>query len=493
MGYSFIAAVVSTSTRKFKESLVAAGTAEPEASIVILPFSNLSGQLQDEYFSDGLAEELTNVLAQVNGLRVIARTSAFAYKGKNEDVRRIGEALGVGNILEGSVRRSGERVRVTVQLIRASDGGHRLSKRYDYEIADIFAMQDEISADVVHQLRLHLITAGPTTSNVEAYQAQLEGRFHRNRYSRAAFSKALECFELAKTLDPRYAAAYTGMAQSTLGLIKEAGASALELLPVASKAAHRALELDDADAEAHACIGEVAILLDYDWEKAAKHFEKALELNPSTYIRNVYGIYYLIPQRRAAEALVQSERVIANDPLNVIGHLARAAALMFARDYDGAARCCARVLELSESFPRGLQLMALLKSYQGLHEEAIQWADSMMQIIGRSYLGLHAAGMIHASAGNEEVARSLLAELLSLPDIEQRLPTGVALIYVTLRDFDRALLWVEKAIEQRDPSVLWVHMLPRGSALLADERFHKLLGKMRLQSDTKVPKVGQAL
>ena len=485
LGYSFIAATTSDLPKSPQRAPVGRDSAE-EVSIVILPFTNLSGHLHDEYFSDGLAEELTNVLAQVNGLRVIARTSAFVYKGRNEDVRRIGEALGVNNVLEGSVRRSGEHLRVTVQLIRASDGAHRLSKRYDYEISDVFAMQDEISADVLHQLRLHLISARPTTSSVEAYRAQLEGRFHWNRYSRTGFTKALECFESAKKLDPRYALAYTGIAQSTLGLVKEAGASALELLPQAAIAARRALELDDADAEAHACMGEIAILLDYDWEKAEKHLETALELNPSTYVRSVYAIYYLIPQGRTSEALAQSERVIANDPLNVVGHQLRAAALMFARDYAAAVQSCSRVLELNEIFPRGLQLMALLKGFQGLHNEALHWAYQLIHVMGRSYLSLHALGMVHAVAGETELAHSVLMELVSLPEIDQRLPSAVALINVVQGNFDEAIVWCRKAIDHREPSVLWVHMLPRGSSLRSDERFQKLLALMHLPSDAKM-------
>lgn len=482
LGYSFIAAVASDAPSPLTAAPQSMAEPVSDCSIVILPFANLSGHANDEYFSDGLAEELTNVLAQVNGLKVIARTSAFAYKGKNEDVRRIAEALGVSNVLEGSVRRDGPRVRVTVQLIRASDGVHQLSKRYDYELSDIFAMQDEISADVVRQLRLHLLLARQTTHNMDAYQAQLEGRFHWNRYHWAGFIKALDCFELASRLDPGYASAYTGIAESKLGLVKESGASALELLPEAEKAARRALELDSSDVEAHAALGEVAALLEYDWERAQKHFESALELGPSTYVRYSYAIYVLIPRGRIPEALAQAERIIANDPLSVIGHQIQAAAHMFAKDFAEAERCCSRVLELNDTFPRGLQMMALVKGFQGKHEEAIEWANRLAQVFGRTYLSLHTLGMANAAAGNRDAAASLLTELTSLPEIAQRLPTGVGLINLVLGDNDEAVTWFTKAVEQREPSVLWVHMLPRGSLLAQEPRFQRLLAQMHLAS-----------
>ena len=155
---------------------------------------------------------------------------------------------------------------------------------------------------------------------------------------------------------------------------------------------------------------------------------------------------------------------------------------MFARDYQAAVQRCSRVLELSESFPRGLQLMALLKGFQGRHDEAIEWANQLTQVTGRSYLSLHALGMVHAAAGNIEVARSILAELMTLPEIDQRLPSAVALINLMIGDSDNAIVWCRKAIAHREPSVLWVHMLPRGSALRSDQRFQKLLEQMRLPS-----------
>jgi tetratricopeptide (TPR) repeat protein len=238
--------------------------------------------------------------------------------------------------------------------------------------------------------------------------------------------------------------------------------------------------LDGSDAEAHAALGEIAAMLNYDWESAKKHFQSALELAPSTYVRCSYAIYFLIPLGRIPEALVQAERVIANDPLSVMGHQLQAAAYMFAKDFAAAERCCSRALELIDTFPRGLQMMAMVKSFQGQHAEAIKWAERLLQVVGRTYLSLHTLAMTKAAAGHCDAAESVLAELTSLPAIDQLLPTGVGLVKLILGDVDAAIGWLTKAVEQREPSVLWVHMLPRGPLLLPDPRFKNLLKQMHL-------------
>jgi TolB-like protein len=231
------------------------GSAAPPQSIAVLPFANLSGDPQDEYFGDGLAEEITNVLAQMVGLKVLARTSAFAFKGKNDDIRGIAAALDVDNVLEGSVRRNGGQIRVTVQLIEAATGTHLSSKHYDGLMTDIFALQDEIAADVARQFRVGPGTSRRFTINTAACEAYLEGRFHWHKYAPGAFMKALACFEGAGAMDAACAPAWAGIAQCSLGLVTEAGFPALDYLPKAAEAARSALELDDSSGEAHALCG----------------------------------------------------------------------------------------------------------------------------------------------------------------------------------------------------------------------------------------------
>jgi TolB-like protein len=234
---------------------------EQPPSIVVLPFADFSGDGRDEYFGDGLAEEITNALVQIPGLRVIARTSAFAFKGRNEDIRGIAETLGVSHVLEGSVRRSGARIRITAQLIQATDGSHLTSKRYDREAADVFAIQDEISADVASQLKMRLTLPKRTEVSAAAYEAYLEGRFHWYKFTPPSFSKAFACYRRAVTLQPDYAQAHTGIAEFYIWMSIEAGTPPLTTLPEAAAAARRALELDENAADAHTVLGEVAAML----------------------------------------------------------------------------------------------------------------------------------------------------------------------------------------------------------------------------------------
>jgi TolB-like protein/tetratricopeptide (TPR) repeat protein len=484
LGYCFIAAIGTNPATVLEKPVTSEiSTVQPtetQPSIAVLPFANLSSDPHDEYLSDGLAEEITNVLAQIPGLKVIARTSAFKFKGKNEDIRLIAQALDVGNVLEGSVRRNGPRVRVTVQLIRAADGSHCLSKRYDRELTDVFALEDEISGDVAQELRFHLGVAKRPTGNVLAYQAYLEGLFHWGHFSLSAFKKGLQCFERALTIDPGYAAAHTGVARCLLGLMKEGGESALEYLPRAAATARRALELNEFEGEAHCVLGEVAVMLDYDWTRAAEHFQTALQLNPSTYVRASYALWYLIPHGRAAEALAQSEAVLERDPLNVVGYLLRATVLFFVGNNEASAEACLRVLTLNESSPRAMLFLSLIHSYQGQFEEGVRWAERLIQIFGRIHMSLFALGVALAEAGRLEAARLVLAELENLPFARERFPASIALVYSALGDQENALFWLQRAVEFRDPTILRIRMLRKANCLQSNILPEEILRKMNL-------------
>ena len=485
LGYCFIAAVAGGPAAASPELFAApASTATPETkllpSIAVLPFVNLSGDGQDEHFSDGLSEEITNVLAQIDGLKVIARTSAFAFKGKNEDIRHIAELLGVGNVVEGSVRRSAARVRVTVQLIDAADGSHRLSKRYDRELTDIFALQDEISADVAHQLRLRLGIPRHSTTNIAAYEAYLKGRFHWHKYTPVAFEKGAKCFERALELDPGYASAYTGIAQCSLGLVTEAGAPALEFLPKAAAAARHALELNPSDAETHAALGQIAAMLHYDWTAAEHHFRRALELNPVAYVRTAYAMWYLLPHENTAEAIIEADRVLEHDPLHLVGHQVRAAALMFAGENQKAADACLRILDMDETFAKAIQCLSFIRGYQGRFDESLAWAERLVQILGRTYASLYPLGLAYAVAGNAEASRRVLAELENLPGSEQGCPGRIGLLQGMLGDINAAFYWLDRAVTEHEPMVLWIKMLPRASGLRADPRFQEVVDKLNL-------------
>lgn len=478
LGYCFIAPVAGMPT-----VTAARPEFEPEAasaSIAVLPFANLSGDAQDEYFSDGLAEEITNALAQIADLKVIARTSAFAFKGKNEDIRQIAATLGVSNVLEGSVRRSGEQVRVTVQLIRAEDGAHRSSKRYDRQMTDIFALQDEIAADIANQFRVRLRASKRVTRNVEAYQAYLEGRFHWHKYTPAAFEKALLCFERAVAIDGNYAEAYTGIAQCCLGQVTESGLPALDYLPKSAEAARRALELDNSDSESHAVLGQVAGMLDYDWVTAERHFIRALALNPLPYVRAAYAMWFLVPLGRPKDAVLEAERIIADDPMHLIGRLVYGASLFFAREYDRAAEACLRVLDIDASFSKVVQMLAFIRSLQGRFEESISWAEKFAQMLGHSYGGLWTLAHVYAAAGNQDAAVRTLRDLEEMQGSAQGSPTQIGMLYGLLGHRDRAFHWLQEAIRQRQPTLLLTDVRPGMDCLRDDPRFREIVEELNL-------------
>jgi TolB-like protein/Tfp pilus assembly protein PilF len=296
--------------------------ARQQPSIAVLPFANMSRDPDDEYFSDGLAEEIMNTLAHLPGVKVTARTSAFAFRGKEQDIRKIAEVLNVHTILEGSVRRSGSRIRVTAQLINAEDGYHLWSERYDREMADVFAMQDEIAGAIAGALEVKLVGKPAARRahkpNLEAYEAFLRGRHEILKISPASVAHAKQFFEQAITLDQAYAEPYAELGyyyllQGIMGL-----SCARDTMPVARSLAQKALDLSPADARAHAVLCLVAGLYDYDWDKAAEQYRLAMaaEHVPSE-VRSRCAMYFLVPLGRVQEAIEQIERAIEQDPLNV--------------------------------------------------------------------------------------------------------------------------------------------------------------------------------
>jgi tetratricopeptide (TPR) repeat protein len=386
----------------------------------------------------------------------------------------------VSHVLEGSLRRAGNRIRVTAQLIHAADGTHLSSKRYDRELTDIFAVQDEISADIARQLQFQLGVARHRVTNLPAYEAYLEGRFRWHKYAPAEFAKGLQCFERAVAIDCGYAAAHTGIAQCCLGLVTEGGAPALEFLPRAAAAAHRALELDAGDAEALATVGQISVMLDYDWAAAGQRFQRALDLNPSPYVRMAHAIWYLIPRGRTTEAVAEGGWVVAQDPLHLTGRQVHAAALMFAGDYDKAAEVSLRILEIDDSFPKAIQTLSLIRGYQERFDEGIALAERLAQIVGRSYASLYTLAQAHALAGHLGLARRLLRELENLPGSAQGCAARIGLLYGLLGEPDAAFEWLERAIQQHEPTVLWMRAQRRMDCLRPDPRFSTMIAKLNL-------------
>ena len=484
-GYRFIAAVSPQPDASIPLSAApAAPPLEPlgaRPSIAVLPFANLSGDPADEYFSDGLTEEITNGLVQIGGLKVIARTSAFAFKGKNQDIREIAGMLGVNMVLEGSVRRAGGRVRITSQLIRAADGIHLSSRRYDRELTDIFETQDEIAGDIAAHLKLRLVLRPHPTRNIDAYEAFLEGRSHWHKFNPDSFARALECYERAAAIDPEYGAPHTGMAECYFTMYSTYVDKPSQLLPKALAAARRAVELDDSDAGAHAALAYVIGALKYDWASAAQHIQRAAELNPASQgVRLAAALWYLLPQGRVAEARAQLDHVIEEDPLFALGHSLRSSAFYFGGDFAAASKIAMRALALDPNFPHALQNLSCAYAFQSRHEEALAVAIQLARVRPGSYTAWSTVGAVYALAGNREAALAAVDEMKGRPDCAGICATGPAFVYALLNETEAAFEWLERAVESHDHRALWLKCHPQVRHLQSDSRMQKLLRKMNL-------------
>ncbi|MBI4545973.1 MAG: tetratricopeptide repeat protein [Gemmatimonadetes bacterium] len=454
------------------------------SSIAVLPLVNMSADAENEYFSDGMTEELLNALAQLEGLQVAARTSSFAFKGKELDVREIGRKLGVSAVLEGSVRRSGNRLRVTAQLINVEDGYHLWSETYERELADVFAVQDEISRAIVDALKLKLARVGRddlvarSTDDVAAYDLYLKGRFHWNKRTGASMRLALEYFRQALERDPTFARAYAGQAD-VYALLSYYGHLAPRAgYEQARAAARRALELDPDVAEAHASLGLIALNYDWDWDSAEREFRRALELNPSYAIARQWYVNLLTTRGRYKEAAAQSARARALDPLDPIIASGSGTLALVQRQWDTAIAAYQHASALNPDHPGSGWLLSIPYSLAGRHEEAIAQIARADSVAG-SPITRSVYGWALARAGRTSEARKILAELESLAARAPAPAYSLALVYIGLGEKDRTLDWLERAIEQHESVGLQLS-LPDFDVLRGELRFRRIVQRMNL-------------
>ena len=427
---------------------------ESAASIAVLPFANIDRDTENEYFSDGLAEELINKLAQIHGLRVVARTSAFAFKGKQEDIRKIADVLGVANIVEGSVRKVGSRVRVTAQLIAAKDGTQLWSERYDREMADIFAIQEEIAQAIASALRVHFTrTSMQHIPRIQAYDAYLKARYCLAAFTRESLPRSREFYEQAIATDAGFAPAYSGLAMALVTLVLPGISPARTYIPLARAAAERALDIDPTSQEAHAVLGMVAALYHFDWEEAERRFRLAMSSNPvPAYVRWYYSYSYLLPMARSLESVQQCARGLQDDPLNFIGGFHYAGALLAGGDAEAGETHLRQLSEVHSNLHQPHYLLALSQAVRGLHKEAITAAERAYCLAPWSTTtsGLF-AGLLRYR-GDSRRAEQLRQELL--PGDQYGAPMGLSLFHMGCSELEQAAEWAEKAIEQRDTRMI---------------------------------------
>jgi serine/threonine-protein kinase len=464
------------------EQCAASRPADAGASIAVLPFADMSPDRDNEYFSDGLAEEIINALAQVPGLKVIARTSAFAFKGQNTDIRRIAETLGVANVLEGSVRRAGSRIRVTAQLITAADGSHRWSQRYDRELADVFEVQDEIATAIAGALetKLAIGVAAPRhhTPTMAAYEAYLKGRHYQWQITPESLKRSQTYFEEAIAADPSFALAHCGLGMSCFMQAVFSLMSPHEAMPRARAAAQHALALDSSLQEARAMRGIVAAVYDYDWVEASQQFAAAMSREPvPPSVRSAYGLFFLLYTGRPREAVEALERALNDDPLSVAQRYQLGVALLAAgRDEDGRVRLLS-ALELDETFMPPYIILGFMHTRHRRFGDALESAERAYAFAPWDpvVVGLLAATLAHT--GEDARAQQVLAPLGD--GSVAGTSVGHAVFHLLRNEVDRAADFMARAIDERYPTILFLNG-SIGAALRASPRWPALKRKLHL-------------
>ena len=456
-------------------------TAPASPSIVVLPFANLSGDKENEYFSDGMTEEIINALANVEGVRVVARTSAFSFKGKNLDVRKIGEELNVATVLEGSVRREGNQLRVFAQLIGVADGYHLWSKSYDRELKSVFSVEDELARAIVLALKPKLVQdralVEPATVSTEAHDLYLKGRYFWNQRTKEGLTKAKALFDRAIDLDPTYALAHSGLADGYTLLMDYGAARAAEVLPKAKAHALRAVELDDGLAEAHASLGAIS-QHDYDWDTAERELKRAIELRPGYATAHQWHAEVLLAKGRFPEAIAEAERARQLDPTAPVVNYVLAVTFLLSRDYGRTIEQATKTLELDPGFTFARVYLVLGYLRTRRFAEALATLDQANSNSGPLQC---LRAQVLAAKGDREAAQRLLAEAEGRFKQDPFPRIALAGVHFTLGDTDGALALLEQAVEAREPSLPIGMQGANWDPIRSDPRFQKLLRRMNLQ------------
>ncbi len=460
---------------------------EAKPSIAVLPFRNLSSERDQEYFCEGIAEELINALVKLEGLRVAARTSAFKFKDRDSDVKKVGAELDVKTVLEGSVRKSGDRLRVTAQLINVEDGFHLWSEKYDRKLEDIFAIQDEISLAIVDKLKIRLFGGERRdlvkrhTADQEAHNLYLKGRYFWNRRLEGGLKTAMDHFRQAIEKDPGYALAWVGVAD-TYNITGFFGyAPPKETFPKGIEAAKRALEIDPTLGEAHASLAWARTFYEWDWSQAEKEFKRAIELNPNyASVHEWYGIY-LWAMGRFDEAIAETELARDLDPLSPIINAVVGVAYYFARRYEESIANHHKTLELVPDFLLASTYMVLAYAHNDMCENAVKTISRVEASALEHAYALGYFGYAYGACGQEEDALRLLDILNELAKERYVSPMHQANVLQGLGRMDEAFDLLEKACVERNPMLVFTKTGPFFDPLLSDARRKELLRKIGLE------------
>jgi len=457
---------------------------EQSPSIAVLPFADMSPEKDQEYFAEGIAEELINALGQIQGLRVVARTSAFALKGMNLDIRDIGQKLDVKAVLEGSIRKAGNRLRIMAQLIEAATGLHIWSERFDREECDIFDIQDEISLAIVEHLKVTLLSgekmalSKKSTTDTEAYNRYLKGLYLMARPSPETIKKALTFFRQALDRDPKFAQAHTGIANVYFTLANANWATPSEMFPKAKSALEEALALDPNLAEAHGFAANLQFWFEWNWAAAEKSFCRVLELNPSDAMGRGMYAWLLLTRKRFEESMAEIKRAITIDPLMPLLYAYSIGIHGAAGHIDEALADFSRVQQIEPNFGLAFCQAGWVYLRKGLIDKAIKTFEQARRL--SVPLGWAEAPLIICHLMMDERAKAENI-LVNMQEQRKKLPvsaTCLAIGFAALGDFDTAFEWLETAIQERDSMAVVIHFF--GQALAEDPRFDAFLNRLGL-------------
>jgi TolB-like protein/Tfp pilus assembly protein PilF len=464
-------------------TVVGRSAAAARLSIAVLPITNIGGSADDAYFGEGLTEELTSALSRLEGLRVVSRTSAVSFKGQALPLTTIAERLGVEFVVEGSVRRAGQRLRLTAKLIRASEDAPLWAETFDRTLDDVFAMQDEMTARIVDTISEALQLGGlrgqvpvPTTRNLEAYDLYLLGRHHWYERSEAGMRRARELFQQAIDLDPSYAPAWSGLADASAILASWQYATPAEMYPVAANAARRALELDDSLAEAHASLGFVKMNWEWDWDGVLRELHRAIELNPNHETAHRWLSAFLAGLGRRDEAIPTAKRAVLLDPLSVLPHMNLGIIHYLSGDPQAAESEFRRVVEMQPGFVRGHTFLGATLSLLGRFDEAIRTVQWAVERGKRVPVYLWTLGICYAIAGRLDEAHAILDPInrSAFPSLYR------AMAHNVLGERAAAIPALEQGLVERSDWMYSLRTQPLLRSLHGDPGFEAVVAKLGL-------------
>jgi len=496
-GYRFIAPVKEGQSRE-RPRQPRAGTATAAAaqaggdddervSVAVLPFLNVSGDASAEYLSDGITESIINTLSQLPALLVLARSTVFRYKSPDVDPISVGREMNVSAVLTGRLIQLGDSLIIRTELVNTANGCQLWGAQYDRRTSALLSVQEEISRQISEKLRTKLsgaeeerLAKRPTTST-EAYRTYLKGRYHWNKRTQEGIEKGIEYFQQAIALDPSYALAYAGLADSyaLLGAVEYAALPPVEAMRLAREATLKALEIDDTLAEAHASLAYVHIF-DWNWAEAEREYHRSIELNPSYATAHHWYAHYLTAMGRQTEAVIEMRRALALDPLSLPVNSGMGWHYYLTRQYDEAIHEYRKTIELNETFYMAHFLLGMALEQVGSFEEALASYRRAISLSGASPAMLAAPGHAYALLGRRQEARAVLSELHALAARQFVSPYHVAVIHAALGETEQAFDWLSRACDVQSEALIWFAVDPMLDALRPDPRFARIMARIGL-------------